>query len=201
MLVTGEVPTPWSHPRHFSDREGGNLTHIPTACGAWYNGQNHFVTFYLCADYWSLMNPLMDIPCPHLGCKQTSTGPYDNHSSQKTYQFPPYAIQTATTHSYPIGCPTTKPVMRHHRNVHHIAPPFRKQLATYAPLSVHLHRPYALIAQGPPCLVTHGHTTSAMGYRLSSQRHHPPYNSPRRTIRTAKCGSDHRIPQRGTMET
>jgi hypothetical protein len=63
MLVTGEAPTRWSHPRHFSDREGGTQTHIPTTCGAWYNGHNHFVTFYLCADYWSLIDSLMDIPC------------------------------------------------------------------------------------------------------------------------------------------
>ena len=39
---------------------------------------------------------------------------------------PPSAIHTSTTHSYPTRCPTTELVMRHHRNAHHTAPPFRK---------------------------------------------------------------------------
>jgi len=64
MLVTGEAPTRWSRPHHFSDPEGGHQIHIPTACGAWNNGHNHFVTFYLCADYWSLLDSLTDLTGP-----------------------------------------------------------------------------------------------------------------------------------------
>ncbi len=30
MLTTGETPTRWSRPRHFSDSEGGQLEGIPT---------------------------------------------------------------------------------------------------------------------------------------------------------------------------
>ena len=67
LLITGEVPTRWSRAHHFLDRDGGTQTHIPTTCGAWHNGHNHFLTFYLCADYWSLLDPLTDIPCPPSG--------------------------------------------------------------------------------------------------------------------------------------
>ena len=42
MLTTGEAPTRWSRPRHVSDSERGQQVDIPTACGAWYSGNNHF---------------------------------------------------------------------------------------------------------------------------------------------------------------
>jgi hypothetical protein len=64
MLTTGEAPTRWSRPRHFSDPEGGHRVDIPTACGAWYSGNNHFGTFYHCADYWSILDPLSDLTGP-----------------------------------------------------------------------------------------------------------------------------------------
>ncbi len=64
MLRTGEAPTRRTHSRHFLEREEGHQLHIPTVCGVWNNGQNHFLTFYLCADYWSIMDPLQDIPLP-----------------------------------------------------------------------------------------------------------------------------------------
>ena len=36
------------------------------ACGPWHDGAGHFLTFYLCADYWSLLDPLVDRPyTPH----------------------------------------------------------------------------------------------------------------------------------------
>jgi len=40
----------------------GGPTHanIPICCGPWYNGAGHFVTFYLCPEYWSILDPLMD---------------------------------------------------------------------------------------------------------------------------------------------
>ncbi len=33
MLRTGEASTRWTHPRHFSDRDGGHQIYIPTVCG------------------------------------------------------------------------------------------------------------------------------------------------------------------------
>ena len=54
----------WTRTRHFSDPEGAKIPHIVTACEPWHDGAGHFLTFYLCKDYWSLMNPLKDRPNP-----------------------------------------------------------------------------------------------------------------------------------------
>jgi hypothetical protein len=64
VLFTGEAPTRWSRQYYFSNPEGGHQIHIPTSCGVWNNSHNHFVTFYLCADYWSLQEPLTDLTDP-----------------------------------------------------------------------------------------------------------------------------------------
>ncbi len=32
--------------------------HAPSLCGAWHNGHGHFVVFYLCPDYWTILDPL-----------------------------------------------------------------------------------------------------------------------------------------------
>ena len=67
---TGQAPTRWSHSRHFTDPLGGIQTHIPTACGAWYNGEHHFATFYICAGYWSIIDTRQDFPLPHPGMQE-----------------------------------------------------------------------------------------------------------------------------------
>jgi len=71
MLRTGHTPTRWFHSRHFTDPSSDIQAHIPTACGAWYNGEHHFVTFYMCADYWSIMEPLQDFPLPPPGMQSS----------------------------------------------------------------------------------------------------------------------------------
>ena len=35
---------------------------ILTACRPWHNGAGHFLTVYMCNDYWSLIDPLRDLP-------------------------------------------------------------------------------------------------------------------------------------------
>jgi hypothetical protein len=71
LLRTEQVPTRWSHSRHFTDPSGGIQTRIPTACGAWYNGERHFATFYMCADYWYILDPLQDFPLPSPGMERS----------------------------------------------------------------------------------------------------------------------------------
>ncbi len=46
--------------------EGDSLQQfsIPTACGSWHDGAGHFLTLYIRKGYWSLMDPLRDIPHP-----------------------------------------------------------------------------------------------------------------------------------------
>jgi len=67
FLFLGEVPTRWTRPRHFSDADGAQQLTIPTACGPWHDGAGHFLTPYICNDYWSLMEPLRDLPHPPFG--------------------------------------------------------------------------------------------------------------------------------------
>jgi hypothetical protein len=65
ILCLGEAPTTWTRARQFS--QTGDLTHmyIPTCCGPWHKGAGHFVTFYLCQDYLSIIDPLEeDLPDP-----------------------------------------------------------------------------------------------------------------------------------------
>ena len=61
ILNRGTPPTEWTSRRHF----GPTHTHIgplhaPSHCGIWYNGHHHFVVFYICPEYWTILDPLND---------------------------------------------------------------------------------------------------------------------------------------------
>ncbi len=45
-------------PHHFPLQGDPAIVTIPTCCGPWHNGAGHFVTFYLCPEYWSILGPL-----------------------------------------------------------------------------------------------------------------------------------------------
>jgi hypothetical protein len=52
MLLMGEAPHRWKHQRHFLPRDhSGDPATLPTCCGPWHNGSDHFLTFYLCPEY------------------------------------------------------------------------------------------------------------------------------------------------------
>ena len=51
LFRLGVAPTRWSHHGHFSDPCGDILTQNLTACGIWNNGEFHFITVYICAEY------------------------------------------------------------------------------------------------------------------------------------------------------
>ena len=59
-ILIGEVPWKWSSDRHFSNekRYKGPLD-IRCICGPWYR-HGHFVTFVLCPEYWTFLDPLSD---------------------------------------------------------------------------------------------------------------------------------------------
>ena len=58
MLLYGRKPTRWRRAPHFLPRASyEDPTQIPTCCGPWHKGANHFVTFYLCPEYWTLLDP------------------------------------------------------------------------------------------------------------------------------------------------
>ena len=61
ILDRGTPPTEWTSRRHF----GPTHTHIgplhaSSHCGIYYNGHHHFVVFYICPKYWTILDPLID---------------------------------------------------------------------------------------------------------------------------------------------
>ena len=61
MLLRGTPPTTWTSRHHFGPTHAhiGPL-HAPFLCGVWHNGHDHFVVFYICPDYWTILDPLND---------------------------------------------------------------------------------------------------------------------------------------------
>ncbi len=60
QIMNGEVPSKWTNNKHF----GSNRRHIvpldvPCICGPWYR-HVHFVTFILCPQYRTFLDPLTD---------------------------------------------------------------------------------------------------------------------------------------------
>ncbi len=67
LLMMGESPTRWTRPWHSPPRGDALQAYIPTAFGSWHDGEGHFLTLYICNYYWSLLDPLHDLPIPPLG--------------------------------------------------------------------------------------------------------------------------------------
>ncbi len=65
MFNLGDTPSRWKRQRHFHAVGPGDArTTIPTCCGPWHNGAGHFVTAYICQDYWTILDPLVAGPYP-----------------------------------------------------------------------------------------------------------------------------------------
>ena len=66
ILCLGDVPTRWTRSSHFHSPEGDcPPPGVPTCYGPSHNGEGHFVTFFMCADYRSILDPLTDyVPTP-----------------------------------------------------------------------------------------------------------------------------------------
>ncbi len=58
ILCLGEAPTRWTRSRHCPPPGEPTHTSIPTCCGPWHNDEGHFVKFYMCKSYWSILDPL-----------------------------------------------------------------------------------------------------------------------------------------------
>jgi hypothetical protein len=65
ILCIGEALTRWTRARHFPPPREPTHASILTCCGPWHNGSGHFVTFNMCQEYWSIIDPLEeDLPKP-----------------------------------------------------------------------------------------------------------------------------------------
>jgi len=60
ILCQGEALTRGSRPHHFPPPGASTHANIPICCGPRHNGAGHFVTFYPCPEYWSILDPLLD---------------------------------------------------------------------------------------------------------------------------------------------
>ncbi len=56
ILCLGEAPTRWTHSYHFPPPGDTSPATIPIFCCPWHNGACHFVTFYMCLEYWSILD-------------------------------------------------------------------------------------------------------------------------------------------------
>jgi hypothetical protein len=63
--INGLPPSTWTSTRHFgpAQRNIGSL-HALSICGAWHNGANHFVVFFLCPKFWTIIDPLHKLNTP-----------------------------------------------------------------------------------------------------------------------------------------
>ncbi len=76
MLSLGEAPHRLTRSKHFAPRDSYmEPTTIPTCCGPWHNGAGHFVTFYLCQDYWTILDPQNPSPTTRVSYKTNSITP------------------------------------------------------------------------------------------------------------------------------
>ena len=67
-MVLSEAPSRQPRMWNFSDTENTQPFLIPIVCGPWHDGALHFLTLYICNDYWlSLFNPLRDLLDPPPG--------------------------------------------------------------------------------------------------------------------------------------
>ena len=58
ILCLGEAPTRWTRSHHFPPSRVPTHATIPICCGPWHNGAGHFVTLYMCPEYWSILDTL-----------------------------------------------------------------------------------------------------------------------------------------------
>ena len=65
ILLHGLNPSSWTSQRHFGLTKPylGPL-HAPSLCGVWHNGADHFVVFYICSEFWTIIDPLHSFTSP-----------------------------------------------------------------------------------------------------------------------------------------
>jgi hypothetical protein len=61
ILCSREAPALWTRSYHFPPIGDPTLATLLTCCGPWHNGAGHFVTFYMCPEYRSILDPLEDV--------------------------------------------------------------------------------------------------------------------------------------------
>ena len=66
-IAAGGIPSSWLQGTRFTSEEIRGPLDLPFLCGSWYNGSMHFVTLYICRQYWTILDPLQDHRQPPFG--------------------------------------------------------------------------------------------------------------------------------------
>ena len=113
MLYLGEAPQRWKREHQVLPRDSyRDPLGIPTCCGPWHDGSDHFVTFYMCQEYWTILDPLRPamVSYPSLKTKLHNALPESfTHIGLPHLQHPPpyrrveRIMRSKTTHPYPHG--------------------------------------------------------------------------------------------------
>ncbi len=158
IVCQGEAPTMWTHARHFPPT--GEPTHasIPTSCGPWHNCARHFVTFSMCQNYWSIIDPLEDdLSGPprmqfrlHRSLRESFTSHNLPTPPLPAYRkLPRIAIQR--------DAPQAPMVLWQNCDVYHTAPTSRGHTPSYSSIPVHCPLTYTSPAQSLSRMVDTGH--------------------------------------------
>ena len=63
VLLVGKAPGRWMSDRHFGNHnEYSGPLDIPFICGPWCIDGMHFVVFFLCQNYWTILDPATESP-------------------------------------------------------------------------------------------------------------------------------------------
>jgi len=118
-------------PRHFglTHRYLGPL-HAPSLCGTWHNEANHFVVFYLCPEFWTMIDPLNNFPNPSFTMSTNIAIALDTtylHHNRPVPPLPPFwrvnriAMQADSPFA-PWSCGTIAMLTTLHLTLGHIRP-------------------------------------------------------------------------------
>ena len=87
QILNGESPGKWKSNNHFGiDKIYEGPLDVPCICGPWFR-HGHFVTFVLCAEYWTFLDPLTDESYIEPAIGQNKKMPYNLHTIQKESKF------------------------------------------------------------------------------------------------------------------
>ena len=83
----GKPPNDWNLTRSFNPQTPGPL-HMPYFCGIRHNGTNHFVVYYICPEFWTILDPLL-IRTSRILTHSRTTTPLGAHSTLRKQRHPP----------------------------------------------------------------------------------------------------------------
>jgi hypothetical protein len=108
-FCTAYPPSSWTSQRHFGPTKPhlGPLRAL-SLCGVWHNGADHFVVFYMCPEFWTIIDPLRNFTSPtHSMTNHISTAiaTIYMHHNPPVPHLPPFHMvnRIATQNDFPLA--------------------------------------------------------------------------------------------------